>query len=155
MKFFRLSTKHPSAKYPERSTLNSMGYDLTAVDNGEEIGSCLIYDTGVKLKDLPPNHGVLLVPRSSIFKTDLRLANSIGVIDPDYKDTIKVIFDYDHGVAFGDLKKYFKGDRIAQLLVVPYAQEIEDLPPTAVRQGGFGSTGKKAFKKPKSKKEKK
>ena len=36
-------------------------------------------------------HGYMLVPRSSICKTPLRLANSIGIIDPSYRGTIKVV----------------------------------------------------------------
>lgn len=153
MRFFKC--KHPNAVYPQRATIRSAGYDVTAVDNGEEWGNCLVYDTGIGVGELPASHYIELVPRSSIFKTDLRLANSIGVIDADYPDTIKVIFDFRTDVAFGDLKKYQKGDRIAQLLVKKYESETNDLDVSKIRTGGFGSTDSKPLKTTKGKKTKK
>ena len=40
-----------------------------------------------------PTHGYMLVPRSSICKTPLRLANSIGIIDKSYRGKLLVKVD--------------------------------------------------------------
>lgn len=145
-KFFSL--EHKDAVYPARATKGSAGYDITAVDSGtyDESKDVIIYDTGVTLKDIPDNCYVALYPRSSIFKTHLRLANSVGVIDSDYKDTIKVIFDVRKSdmMSAGDITKYVKGDRIAQLVVHKYEKEGELV--VNKRKGGLGSTGNKKLK---------
>ena len=148
MKFFKTTKK---GTYPERATDGSAGFDIVAT-SWEEMGDVLIYDTGVKINKLPPNTHVKLYPRSSIFKTDLRLANSVGVIDADYPDTIKVLFDYRKDKSFGDLNRYNVGDRIAQLVIEPHFVEEEEIirpdlvgkpkKKTKKRKGGLGSTGK-------------
>ncbi len=38
-------------------------------------------------------HGYLVLPRSSIYKTSLRMANSVGLIDCEYRNTLKVVVD--------------------------------------------------------------
>ena len=146
MKFFE--TTHPEATYPARATKGSAGYDVVAVDNGkyEDGLGVFIYDTGVKLNEIPLGSFVALYPRSSIFKTHLRLSNSVGIIDRDYPDTIKVIFDINKPdmVSVSDIRKYVKGDRIAQLVVSRYATEGDIV--SQARTGGMGSTGKKKLK---------
>lgn len=85
--------------------------------------------------------GYLLVPRSSIIKTTLRMANSIGVIDAAYRGEVKIPVDnYSDEVCV--LKK---GRRIAQLFaptMEPITIEVVDeLTDTSRGEGGFGSTG--------------
>ena len=140
MNLFKTSPNNGLAKPPERATKYSVGYDLVATDNGMEIGNCLIYDTGIYLNKIPDNMFAMLAPRSSIFKTDLRLANSVGIIDPDYRDSIKVIFDMNPTVSIGDLKRYRTGDKIAQIIIMAYYIEPLEFDVTAIRRGGFGST---------------
>ena len=88
-----------------------------------------------------PTHGYMLVPRSSIYKTNIRLANSLGIIDKKYRGDIMVAVDnigdsdvllqegccYFQIVAFdGNLPKY----------------QIDDVNTDTSRgDGGFGSTG--------------
>lgn len=146
MKFFE--TVHPDAVYPVRATKGSAGYDVVAVDNGayDDSRGVFIFDTGIKLGELPLGTFVALYPRSSIFKTHLRLANSVGIIDRDYPDTIKVIFDVSKPgmMSLSDIRKYVKGDRIAQLVVSRYVNDGEVVVQT--RTGGLGSTNKKTSK---------
>ena len=77
------------------------GWDLIA-SSDPEIVFCdekkksilyIEYDTGVVLQ---PTNGfyTLLFPRSSISKYELSLANSVGVIDSGYRDTIKLRFRF-------------------------------------------------------------
>ena len=83
-----------------------------------------------------------LLPRSSISKTPLRLANSIGLIDGGYRGEIMApcdnIKDFEYKVK--------KGQRLFQLVAAdcsPIRYEIVDeLSETSRGDGGFGSTGK-------------
>jgi dUTP pyrophosphatase len=85
-----------------------------------------------------------VLPRSSITGTNLRLANSVGVIDCDYRGTIKLRFDY---VDLNDSEHdYQVGDRVGQLIILPRPRftpiVVDHLPETARGNGGFGSSGK-------------
>lgn len=84
----------------------------------------------------------LLVPRSSISNTPLRLANSIGVIDSGYRGYIIAKVDN-----LSD-KEYVinKGDRLFQIIrgdLEPFIfKVVDELSDTERSEGGFGSTGK-------------
>lgn len=89
------------------------------------------------------NHSYYLYPRSSIVKTPLRLANSVGIIDSGYRGTIKAVFDVKSDFT---IEKY---SRLVQIcsptldrLIVSIVDNIEDLGITERGDGGFGSTGK-------------
>ncbi len=139
--FQKLSTE---ATEPERATTKSAGYDITATSmEWNEAKTKITYGTGLKLGDIPDGYFAALFPRSSVSNTDLRLANSVGVVDADYTGEIKVIFDAPLSAAMvvspGNLKVYQPGDRIAQILFLPVL--IGDVVvPTEERDGGFGST---------------
>lgn len=97
--------------------------------------------TGVCV-EIPRGCVGLLLPRSSISKTPLRMANSVGVIDSGYHGEIKVPLYNTSEVEIKDIEQY---DRIAQLVVVPcmlpileYVDELDD---TERGTNGFGSTG--------------
>ncbi len=88
----------------------------------------------------------MVVPRSSIYKTPLRLANSIGLIDAMYEGTIKIAL---HNTAF---EKYElkAGTRLVQL-ITPTLEEFNfkivndheyySNSNSTRKEGGFGSTG--------------
>ena len=84
----------------------------------------------------------LLVPRSSMSKTPLRCANSVGIIDADYRGEISIVYE---NVSCSDYT-IFRGDRIAQLIIVPVlmvgVEEVNSLSETERGTGGYGSTGK-------------
>tara|TARA_Y100001970_G_scaffold236709_1_gene296659 strand:- start:41 stop:478 length:438 start_codon:yes stop_codon:yes gene_type:complete len=85
--------------------------------------------------------GYFLFPRSSISKTPLRMANSIGLIDGGYRGEIMAVCDniknYDFSIS--------KGDRLFQLVSADLSSiefEITDNLSDSTRgKGGFGSTG--------------
>ena len=96
------------------------------------------------------NTGYYLYPRSSIYKTDLRAANSVGIIDAGYSGNIMSVFDVinrhrDDSV----VRVVTQNDRYAQIcapslipIVVEVVDSVDDLSkPTARGMGGFGSTG--------------
>lgn len=98
--------------------------------------------TGVCV-EIPVGYVGLLFPRSSISKTPLRMANSVGVIDSGFTGEIKVPLYNTSDVEIRDIDKY---ERIAQLVIVPLAdvsiEIVDELDNTERGAGGFGSTGK-------------
>jgi len=96
-------------------------------------------DLGVRC-EYNRSSGYYLYPRSSMSKTPLRLANSVGIIDNGYRGTLKVAVD-NHSDEPVRLKK---GDRLFQLCNPPYAA-FKVVFGTVNRgtergEGGFGST---------------
>lgn len=97
--------------------------------------------TGVSIQ-LPEGWLAMILPRSSTgAKTPLRLSNSVGLIDSGYRGELGVLYDNT-----SDNDTFIKkGDRIAQLLVMPsyrfQAQVVDSLEDSDRGEGGFGSTG--------------
>ena len=90
-----------------------------------------------------PEDGIAyyLFPRSSISKTPLRMANSIGLIDGGYRGEIMAVCDHIKSEAY----TAEKGQRLFQLVATdssPIQYElVEELEMTTRGTGGFGSTG--------------
>jgi len=90
-----------------------------------------------------PEDGIAyyLFPRSSISKTPLRMANSIGLIDGGYRGEIMAVCDNIKSKAY----TAEKGQRLFQLVAMdssPIQYElVEELEMTTRGTGGFGSTG--------------
>lgn len=94
--------------------------------------------TGVSV-EIPPGWVGLLIPRSSAgHKHGMKLGNTMGVIDSDYRGEIMLSIE---GGRLHDLKA---GQAVAQLVVVPVltAFSLESGPMTETERGagGFGST---------------
>lgn len=84
-----------------------------------------------------PSH-ILMSPRSSISKTSLRLANSIGILDSGYRGNVIAKVDN-----LGKETQIEKGTSLFQLLVGENCQVkiVDELSETRRGQDGFGSTG--------------
>ena len=87
------------------------------------------------------NVSYYLYPRSSIIKTPLRLANSVGIIDAGYRGNIIACVDNIKNYEF----KIEKGSRLFQICG-PTLEPIEirvvnELSNSQRGSGGFGSTG--------------
>jgi len=84
----------------------------------------------------------LLMPRSSISKTPLRLSNSIGLIDGGYRGEIIAAVDNIKDIPY----KVNPGQRLFQLVSMDgspiHFKIVEELSETSRGRGGFGSTGK-------------
>ena len=83
-----------------------------------------------------------LYPRSSLYKSHLRMTNSVGIIDRGYRGDLASVFDVLEPV---NLKS---GQRLVQVCspdLVPFTvklvEQVEDLGITERGTGGFGSTG--------------
>ena len=100
-------------------------------------------DIRVEYSDHNTSYGFMLFPRSSISKTKIRLANSVGIIDPSYRGYLIAAVDN-----IGSEPVLLKqGDRYFQLVFVKldkpsYVQIVDELSETTRGSGGFGSTGK-------------
>lgn len=103
-------------------------------------------DTGVHVK---PPHGyyVELVPNSRIAKTSFMHANSIGIIDPEYTGSIKVVLNIVGSIKRDDVAKFLPGNVVGQLIIRKkydaYFIEVDNLGETQRGDGGFGSTENK------------
>ncbi len=130
------------AKLPRYGSGFAAGADLYALC-GETIpaGETRMIRTGIAV-ELPAGTVGLVFARSGLAcKQGLAPANKVGVIDCDYRGEIIVAL-HNHGRI---QREVCAGDRIAQLVVVPYYtaefEETSELSETVRGVGGFGSTG--------------
>lgn len=167
--YIKQDPEEPSIKRPEYE--GDAGYDLFARSKPEVVGvkgklgtyksiDYIEYDT--RLIIAPTNETSfysMVYPRSSISKYNLSLANSVGIIDSGFRNTVKVRFRYvmqpedivmkDHqiqGVKINTNKIYQNGDKIAQIIWCmhnhPFLNFTDTVPPSHRALGGFGSTGR-------------
>ena len=106
------------------------------IDFGVTCQAQMILDTGKQF-----NTGFYMYPRSSLSKTRLRLANSVGIIDAGYRGHLIGAFD---GIGAGVVEP---GDRLLQICapgLVPIVVELVDSidENTERGSGGFGSSGR-------------
>ena len=134
-----------NVKLPTRGSAQAAGYDLYAACGApayikphttQKIG------TGIALS-IPDGYFGGIFARSGLAtKEGLRPANCVGVVDSDYTGEIIVAVHNDSDTA----KTISNGDRIAQLVVMPYLpvefNVVTSLSETERGDGGFGSTGK-------------
>ena len=139
----QLSVKleHPSAVMPTRVHEEDIGFDVMIIGIFKTVSDRItMYETGISVK---PEDGyyVEIVPRSSFSKTGYVLANSIGVIDPNYRGTIKIaVIKVDTNMP--DLPVPYKGFQLIVRKVEKVSlKQVSDLDETTRGTGGFGSTG--------------
>jgi dUTP pyrophosphatase len=128
------------AKLPERQHATDAGADLfstttTSIYPGEQT----LVDTGIAIK-IPQNYAGFVFNRSSQGKLGITIPHSVGVIDSDYRGTIKVILK---NTGTDPYKIEAGVTRIAQLVIMPvmlcnFRDTWND---TQRGTGGFGSTG--------------
>ena len=120
-----------------RSTAESVGYDIRcATGFSIKQGEIVVVDTGVFL-EMPACTYAMVCSRSGLASKGIFVANAPGIIDPDYKDEIKVILF--KGTAEPATTHFKAGDRIAQLV---FAKTLLGTDIAAgERKGGLGSTG--------------
>lgn len=148
----KVKLEHKNAKMPKFQHATDAGADLYAARIVKKGMFSIWYGLGFKTQ-IPRGNFAWIVPRSSISKTGLTLANSPGTIDSNFRDEWQVRFNYTVKgfllklFTFGLVDKSYKvGDRIAQTMI-SRKENVEfrkgkRLTKTE-RSGGFGSTGKK------------
>lgn len=160
----------PEATIPQKAHASDAGFDMVATKINQT-DDYIEYETGIAAA-IPEGYVGLLFPRSSNSKKDLLLANAVGVLDSSYRGDIKfrfkrvlmpviqevmvapptgdILVDAQNtkqvpGLAYRDDHIYQVGDRIGQLIIMPYPEiqfiEVDELDITDRGTGGFGSSG--------------
>jgi dUTP pyrophosphatase len=133
-----------AAVLPTRAHDGDAGLDLYAAERALlKPGDRASVGTGVAVA-IPPAHAGLVLPRSGLAaRHGIALVNAPGLIDAGYRGEIRVL------LLNTDAREPFEvevGDRIAQLLVTPFAdaQPISsaELELSARGEKGFGSSGR-------------
>ena len=131
----------PVLKYSKQG---DAGIDLTATSKWYDEQGNVCYGTN-RAFEIPQGYVGLLFPRSSNANKDLLLSNSVGVLDSGYRGEVMFKFKYNSSLE-DRMKSYQVGDRIGQLIILPYPQiefeEVSELSETERGSGGYGSTGK-------------
>lgn len=140
--------EHKDARTPTQGNAYSACWDLYAIDGGVWNVSddyYVEYETGISMA-IPEDYVGLIFPRSSLSKYDLVLANHVGVIDSDYRGTVKFRFKVLSPPNHRQPKLYKAGERLGQIMIIqrPYLEweQVDELPETERSVNGFGSTGK-------------
>lgn len=153
----KIKKLHPDAIIPKYAKDGDAGLDLTAISmeyypsadqmdfssTKDEYGYVYFeFGTGLAI-EIPEGYVGLIFPRSSISKTAMILANSVGVVDSGYRGEIKMRFK-SNNLYTG--KSYKIGEKVAQLIIIPYPQielkEVTELSDSERGADGYGSTGK-------------
>jgi dUTP pyrophosphatase len=138
------------------SDMADAGFDLLvpqliSVSSDQPQPHVLKLDHGVKCSayfmysnDACPYTGYYMHPRSSIYKTPFRLANSAGIIDAGYRGTLISMLDC--LPVTSSARTIHKHDRLMQIcapdLSPMYVNIVDSLETNTTRgEGGFGSTG--------------
>lgn len=87
----KIKKLHKDAVIPSYAKEGDAGMDLTAVSKTYDKYGNTVYDTGLAF-EIPKGYVGLLFPRSSNSKTDLRLTNSVGVLDSGYRGSVSFKF---------------------------------------------------------------
>jgi dUTP pyrophosphatase len=134
----------PAATLPTRAHDGDAGLDLCACEAATiRAGGRASVRTGIAL-EVPAGHAGLVLPRSGLAaRHGIALVNAPGLIDAGYRGEVRVLLlntDAD------DRFEVAPGDRIAQLLLVPFAAaepvEVAELATSQRGEGGFGSSGR-------------
>lgn len=141
-----------SACLPSKGRSNDVGYDLKVccverADRGLAEICTYLADFGVAVEP-PLGYYFELIPRSSIAWLGFIMPNSVGVIDPDYRGTLKMplIFMGDAKLA-DQAAENLVGKRVAQLILRPMVTSefvtvtFDELSKTVRGSDGFGSSG--------------
>jgi len=138
---------HPDAKMPTYATDGSGCFDFYACwdrDIKQYWSDNIVVPTKISIA-VPENHVLMIFSRSGhAFKSNVRLANCVGIIDADFRGEIMLKLTQDND--YSDDCPIESGMRIAQGMIIPVPKieflEVEELSETVRGAGGFGSTGK-------------
>jgi len=133
------SLRETNGILPKRMTSGSVGFDVHAAEGVIILPrETVMVPLGFKM-EIEKGYWAMLAPRSSLFKKNLSVPNSVGIIDSDYRDEVRMLlFNFGH-----DNSVINEHDRIGQLIFLPMLEiELEQgfIGKLGERVGGFGST---------------
>ena len=128
------------AKMPTRAHEYDAGLDLYAIEDGYiRCNQSRTFDTGVHV-EIPEGYVGFIKSKSGLMVNHGIVTD--GTIDAHYTGSIKVCL-FNHGGSKYEVKK---GDKIAQLVIVPCLlpelELVDSLEDTDRGDNGFGSTGR-------------
>jgi len=133
----------PGAVLPTRANEGDAGLDLRAAEPALlGPGERAAIGTGIAV-EIPRGHAGLILPRSGLaLRHGISMVNAPGLIDAGYRGELRVLLlNTDRSSDFA----IEPGDRVAQLLVVPFAGldpiAAPELSESARGELGFGSSG--------------
>jgi dUTP pyrophosphatase len=142
LQFWRL---HKDAILPTRANYDDAGLDIYSIeDQLFSAGEKILIRTGLSLEISEGYFGQIASRSGLAFKHDLVVHQGTGTIDSSYEGELKVMLRNTSNL----IKTISKGDRIAQLIIIPcaYPHIVEHLTSRELKSqrgvGGFGSTGK-------------
>jgi dUTP pyrophosphatase len=134
----------PAARLPTRAHDGDAGLDLCAAEKATLApGERRMVGCGIAIA-VPEGHAALVLPRSgNAARHGIALVNAPGLIDAGYRGEVRVLLlNTDREAEF----PVEVGDRIAQLLVVPFTAltpvSVDELEDSTRGDGGFGSSGR-------------
>jgi dUTP pyrophosphatase len=129
--------KHPT--YMKAVLNRDVGLDIPLLENVTIPANVTSYKIPLRIATAP-SRGYMLIPRSSIIKTSLRLANSVGIIDQSYRGELVAVVDnlQSKEVNLRTGECYFQIVAFDGLL--PSFKLVNQLDQTIRGKGGFGST---------------
>ena len=135
---------------PVKSSEHAAGFDVIcdriSIQSTPFQDSFGILYTGICIA-IPQNMFGAFVPRSSLHKKGLMMANGFGVIDSDYRGEIMMhVRPVSPNIRVLDAMQSVINQRFGQIIILPLPQitefqYIQELPSTIRGSGGFGSTG--------------
>lgn len=134
----------PEAIVPSYQSTQAAGFDFHSVDSVVIMpNETKLVGTGLSF-EVPDGLELQVRPRSGLSaKTGIRVSNSPGTVDSDFRGEVKVILHNTGIIPF----TVNTGDRIAQGVISPVYQAnfevVEELNETERGANGFGSTGTK------------
>lgn len=168
----KIKKLHKDAVIPQYAHLTDAGLDLTAVSKTYDEYGNVVYGFGLSF-EIKEGYVGLIFPRSSIHKHYITLTNSVGVIDSGYRGEVTAKFSHNRCVVSSrslkerirhlitswlvkrddislnvtrfDGQDYKVGDRVAQMIIIPYPkvmfEEVQELSDSDRGTNGYGSTG--------------
>lgn len=138
-KLLNKNAKAPTQSYTEAAAWDLYASSVETVDYEGKYGY-IAYGTGIAM-EIPSGYVGKIFPRSSVSTTGLILANSVGIIDPDYRGEISFRFKW-----IPNTIKYAVGERIGQIRLektIPLTWVLSDtLSDTDRGDRGYGSSNK-------------
>jgi len=140
----KIKFNYPDMQLPERAHDTDSGMDVTLMKVVEKRENIFFFDTGVSV-EAPAGYYTELFPRSSIYKHDFIMVNSVGVIDAGYRGTLfmpmRYLGDGDGLQAAEELIGHRVGQLVLRRMESCAIEVVDELSSTERGGKGFGSSG--------------
>lgn len=140
-----------NAFIPSYAHADDVGMDLVCVaetkrtwGQNDDVAT-IMYDTGIAVCP-PDGYYTEIVARSSLSKSGWMVANGIGIIDPSYRGSLKVVLVRVVKDAPELTLPFCSTQLVLRKLHKAKVLCVEDLPKTTRGEGAFGSTGSRTNK---------